>query len=62
KPVSVPNPLCMEIDFYRTDMADAAELVPGVKRLGSRTVSFTGHPEEVFRVQELVLYRLKYEM
>jgi D-amino peptidase len=52
----------MEIDFYRTDMADAAELVPGVKRLGSRTVSFTGHPEEVFRVQELVLYRLKYEM
>ncbi len=61
-PVSVPDPLCMEIDFYRTDMADAAELVPGMKRLGSRTVSFTGYPEEVFRVQELVLYRLKYEM
>ncbi len=62
KPVSVPNPLCMEIDFYRTDMADAAELVPGVKRLGSRTISFSGDPEQVFRVQELVLYRLKYEM
>ncbi len=62
KPAPVNDPLCMEIDFYRTDMADAAELVPGMKRLGSRTVSFTGEPEQVFRVQELVLYRLKYEL
>lgn len=62
EPVKVNDPLCMEIDFYRTDMADAAELVPGMKRLGARTVSFTGDPEQVFRVQELVLYRLKYEM
>lgn len=62
RPLEVPNPLCMEIDFYRTDMADAAELVPGMKRLSARTVAFTGEPEQVFRVQELVLYRLRYEM
>lgn len=62
KPVEVPNPLTMEIDFYRTDMADAAALVPGVKKLAPRTISFTADPETVFRVQELVLYRLKYEL
>lgn len=58
----VANPLRMEIDFYRTDMADAAALVPGVERLAARTIAFQGEPETVFRVQELLLYRLKYEL
>lgn len=62
KPLPVTDPLSMEIDFYRTDMADAAELVPGVKRLGARTIAFSSSPETVFRVQELLLYRLRYEL
>lgn len=61
-PVEVPNPLTMNITFYRTDMADAAGLVPGVERVDARTVRYTGEPEDVFRLQELILYRLKYEL
>lgn len=62
KPVTVTDPLRMEIDFYRTDMADAALLVPGVVRVAPRTILFEGAPETVFKVQELILYRLKYEL
>jgi len=62
EPVAVADTITMEIDFYRTDMADAAALVPGIERLGARTIGFTADPEAVFRVQELVLYRLKYEL
>ena len=61
EPVQVNNPLTMEIDFFKTDMADAAELVPGVKRLSARTISFTSDPETLFRVHELILFRLRYE-
>ncbi|MEX2540584.1 MAG: M55 family metallopeptidase [Trueperaceae bacterium] len=61
KPVEGPAKLTFEVDFLRTDMADAATLVPGVERLAPRTVAFTSHPEEVFRIQELLLYRLRYE-
>lgn len=57
----VPAELEMEIDFLRTDMADAAELVPGVQRLGARTIAYTGDPETIFRLQQLILYRLQYE-
>lgn len=62
KPAQVPNPLEMEIDFYRTDMADAAALVPGVSRLAARTIGFAADPETVFKVQELLLYRVRYEL
>lgn len=51
----------MEIYFYKTDMADAAELVPGAKRLGPRTIGFTYDPETLFKVQELIFMRLRYE-
>lgn len=61
-PVSVPDELTMEVDFYRTDMADAAALVPGTERIGARTIRFTADPDTVFRAQELILYRLKYEL
>lgn len=53
--------LTMEIDFLRTDMADAAGLVPGVERVGPRTVRYRAAPKAVFAMQELLLVRLKYE-
>lgn len=61
-PVAVPDTLTMEIEFLRTDMADAAALVPEVNRVDARTVSYTGNPLTIFRLQELLLYRLKYEL
>lgn len=53
--------LSMEIDFLRTDMADAAALVPGIERVGPRTIRYVAGPKEVFAMQELLLVRLKYE-
>jgi D-amino peptidase len=61
KPVEVPDELRMEIQFLRSDMAEAASLVPGVKRLDARTVGYTGDPETIFKLQELLLYRVRYE-
>lgn len=61
QPVPVGEELTLEIDFLRTDMADAAALVPGVTRVASRSIEFKADPETVFRVQELILYRLRYE-
>ncbi len=61
KPVKVKNPLSMEIDFFKTDMADAAELVPGVERLSARSIAYAADPETVFKVQELILMRLRYQ-
>jgi len=60
-PLAVPAELRMEIDFLRTDMADAAALIPGVERSAPRTITFTSDPVTVFKVQELIFYRLKYE-
>lgn len=51
----------MDIDFLRTDMADAAALVPGVVRTGPRSVKYSSTPDNVFRMQELLLVRLKYD-
>lgn len=58
----VGTTLTMEIDFYRTDMADVAALVPGVERVSPRTIRYEASPDMVFRMQELVLYRLRYEL
>lgn len=52
--------LTMEIDFLRTDMADAAALVPGIERIGPRTIRYEAEPKLVFAMQELLLVRLKY--
>lgn len=52
----------MEIDYVRTDMAQTAALVPGVVRVGPRTVRVEADPEAVFRLQELLVYRLRYEL
>ena len=58
EPLTLAEPIEMEIDFRDAHTADAAELVPGVKRLTPRTVSFTGDGPTVFKLQELLLFRL----
>jgi len=61
-PVSVPNPMVVEIDYQRTDMAQTAALVPGVSRIGPRTVRAEGDPDVMFRLKELLVYRLRFEL
>ena len=58
QPIACAESLTMEIDFKDSNMADTASLVPGVVRLSPRTVSFTGDPETVFKLHELLLFRL----
>ncbi len=55
--LKVGTPITMEVDFITSNSADTAELVPGVKRLSPRTVSYTGLAEEVFKLHELLLFR-----
>jgi len=61
-PVPVTNPLAMEIDYNRTDMAQTAALVPGVRRIAPRTVRVEAEPDTLFKLQELLVYRLRYEL
>jgi D-amino peptidase len=58
KPLKFSEPLTMEIDFKDSNCADTAELVPGVVRVSPRTISFTGDAAAVFRLQELLIFRL----
>ncbi len=58
KPLRLAEPITMEIDFRDAHSADVAELVPGVERVSPRTVAFTGDGPTVFRVQELLMFRL----
>lgn len=58
KPLVLQEPIAMEIDFRDAHAADAAELVPGVKRLTPRTISYTGDGPTIFKLQELLLFRL----
>jgi len=58
KPLNLGETLTMEIDYKDSNSADAAALVPGVVRLSPRTVSFTGDAETVFKVHELLFFRL----
>jgi D-amino peptidase len=62
RPMAVPEPTVMEIDYVRTDMAQTAALVPGVVRTGPRTVRVEADPDTIFRLQELLVYRLRYEL
>lgn len=62
RPMDVPNPMVMEIDYNRTDMAQTAALVPGVARIGPRTVRVEADPDTMFRLKELLVYRLRYEL
>ncbi len=61
RPMVVPNPLVMEIDYFRSDMAQTASLVPGVERIGPRTIRVEADPDTMFRLQDLLVTRLRYE-
>src|SRR5207249_1278093 len=41
RPYTITSPIALEVDFQMTVMADRAELVPGSKRAGPRTVAFS---------------------
>lgn len=58
KPLDLGNEITLEIDYKETCMADTAELVPGVKRIAPRTIRFTGDPKTVFKLQNLLIFRL----
>ncbi|MDR7419183.1 MAG: M55 family metallopeptidase [Armatimonadota bacterium] len=60
--MAVLSPMVMEIDYIRTDMTQTAALVPGVERIGPRTVRVEADPDTIFRLQELLVYRLRYEL
>lgn len=62
KPLKLNEPITMEIDFKDSNMADVAELIPGVKRPYSRTISYTGDGETIFKLQELIIFRLVDEL
>lgn len=61
-PFKLTEPITMEIDFKDSHMADTAQLVPGVERLSPRTIAYTGNAETIFRLQELIIFRLVDEM
>ena len=49
-PFQFTPPVRLEVDFIESQMADMAELVPGSRRTGGRTVGYTGDDyREVFR-------------
>jgi D-aminopeptidase len=41
KPLIYDTPTEMTVDFFMTNMADAAALIPGSRRIGGTAVSFT---------------------
>lgn len=41
KPLKISSPVKFDVDFLYSYQAEAAELIPGVKRTGGRSVSFT---------------------
>ncbi|MEM2916809.1 MAG: M55 family metallopeptidase [Candidatus Bathyarchaeia archaeon] len=43
KPFKIEPPLRLELTFVSTDMTQMAELVPGVKRIDGRTISFVSN-------------------
>jgi len=57
-PLVLPSPVRLEVEFQLTQMADMAELVPGSKRIGGRTLEYV-HDDyrEVFRAWR-ALYNL----
>jgi D-amino peptidase len=42
KPLILPGPIEMELEFVGTEQADRAQLVPGVERTGPRTITASG--------------------
>ncbi|MDR2899465.1 MAG: M55 family metallopeptidase [Clostridiales bacterium] len=59
KPISViGEEVTFEIDFKETSMADTACLIPGVVRTAPRSISYKGKATDVFKLHELIVYRV----
>ena len=58
KPLSLGPTIEMEIDFKDSGCADTACLIPGVKRIAPATIGYKGDAETVFKLQNLIIYRL----
>lgn len=57
KPFVMPAPVEMEIDTIRTSQADMVELVPGMRRVAARTVSYRADDfAEIYRALMAVIY------
>lgn len=59
KPLKINEPIKMEIDYKSSNMAETAALIPGVKRTRPRTVEVTSDAETIFKLKELMIFRLK---
>lgn len=58
KPLKIAEPITMEIDFKDSNMAEVCELIPGVKRINPRSITVTGDAETIFKLHELMIFRL----
>ena len=58
KPLDLGDTITMEIDYKETSMADSACLVPGVERVSGRTIRYSSDPKTIFKLQNLLIYRL----
>ena len=57
RPFVIPAPIVMEIDTLRTSQADMIELIPGMRRIGGRTVSYKGADfASIYRALMAVIY------
>ncbi len=43
RPYQLNGPVTIRVEFYRSDMADWAQVIPGVRRIEGRIVEFTGN-------------------
>ncbi len=58
KPFRFEPPIALEVDFVRVENADFAELIPGVERLGGRTVRYVHDDYAVVFKTFVALFRL----
>jgi D-amino peptidase len=59
KSLKLVEPIKMEIDYFSSNMAETASLIPGVERTTPRTVEVTSDAETIFKLQNLMVFRLK---
>ncbi len=59
KPYKMGDTIKMEIDYKSSNMAETAALIPGVIRTSPRTAQVTSDAETIFKLQELMVFRLK---
>jgi D-amino peptidase len=57
KPFELAAPVTMEIDTFRSAQADHLELMPGISRVGARTIAFTASDfGSVYRALQAAIY------